>query len=129
MCEVSPGLISWIQVLKMLRHAASSINKETPPPKTPVSAHRDQLINQLAKTLYQSHMCNKSKIPFLLSIIHVRTLDLIYKTEALRLVTTFDVSYRMRVGGPKIINYLDQATKDDTTVLVSKFIDLLKENK
>ena len=117
-------------MLKMLRHAASSVNKEISPPQTPVSAHRDQLINQLAKMLYQSHMCNGSKTLILLNDSYrFCTLDLIYKTEALRLVTTFDVSYRMRIGGPKIINYLDQATKDDTTVLVSKFIDLLKENK
>ena len=58
-----------------------------------------------------------------------KLLDVIYKTEALRITTTFDVSYKMRLGGSKIIKYLDEATKEDNNVLVSKFIDLLKANK
>jgi len=34
----------------------------------------------------------------------------------------------MKIGGAKIIEYLSQARKDDNSILVSKFIDALKEN-
>ena len=37
-CEVSPGLISWIQVIKLLKHAENGITKENSSPTTPVSA-------------------------------------------------------------------------------------------
>ena len=77
--------------------------------------------------LYQSHLCSGSKWS-LNAREGLNSLDVIYKTEALRLATTFDVSYRMKIGGAKIIEYLSQARKDDNSILVSKFIDALKEN-
>ena len=48
------------------------------------------------------------------------------KTEAIRITTTFDVSYKMRIGSERINQFVKQAESDENNVSISKFLKLLK---
>ena len=49
------------------------------------------------------------------------------KTEAIRIATTFDVSYKMRIGSERINQFVKQAESDENNVSISKFLKLLKD--
>ena len=51
-CEVSPGLISWIQVIKLLKHAENGITKENSSPTTPVSVRVLESFQRNSKQYY-----------------------------------------------------------------------------
>ena len=48
------------------------------------------------------------------------------KTEAVRIATTFDVSYKMRLGSERINELIKQSESDENNVSISKFLKLLK---
>ena len=52
--------------------------------------------------------------------------DFIMKTEAIRIATTFDVSYKMRIGSERINQFVKQAESDENNISISKFLKLLK---
>ena len=54
------------------------------------------------------------------------TQDFIMKTEAIRIATTFDVSYKMRIGSERINQFVKHAESDENNVSISKFLKLLK---
>ena len=58
--------------------------------------------------------------------IHFFTQDFTMKTEAIRIATTFDVSYKMRIGSERINQFVKQAESDENNVSISKFLKLLK---
>ena len=55
---MSPGLISWIQVVKLLRHAEEEIDSNRIIPQTPISSHKYEQLKTLEQMLNQSHMTN-----------------------------------------------------------------------